>query len=328
MTATTTTNPSPSTSSPSRDPPLSLTLHPNPSPGRIFLRSQFLARRPPLPPSTSLAGQSALITGASTGLGLRAARQLLALGLSRLILAVRNPDRVEKEVAQGLRGQFPDARVEVWEVEMAGYESVRRLVGRVEREFNARGDRLDVVVLNAGMTGLEFEKDASTGHCKVVQVNYLGTVLLATLLIPLLRDRTGTRPGRLTIVSSGGVFNAKLPNKGVRPFLASFDDVEALPWDPSERYFASKVLGMLFFVRLWDYLPPAEELIVNLVDPGFCKGTDLHREATGAMKTVFALAKTLTGRSLEDGASTYVDAAVVKGKESHGCFVMDWKIFP
>ncbi|KAK3904891.1 hypothetical protein C8A05DRAFT_42095 [Staphylotrichum tortipilum] len=320
---TTTTTPSPIP----RDPPFSLTLHPNPSPGRIFLRSQFLARRPPLPPSVSLAGQSALITGASTGLGLRASRQLLALGLSRLILAVRDPTRAEG-VAGELRGEFPGARVEVWEVEMGRYESVVGLVGRVEGEFNKRGERLHVVVLNAGMAAAEFERSEETGHERVVQVNYLGTVLLAVLLLPLLRDRTGARPGRLTIVSSGGVFNAKLPNRGARPFLESFDDEEALPWDPTERYFASKVLGMLFFVRLLEYLPPADELIVNLVDPGFCKGTELHRESTGAAKTVFSLAKTLTGRSLEDGASTYVDAAVIKGKESHGCFVMDWKIFP
>jgi hypothetical protein len=31
---------------------------------------------------------------------------------------------------------------------------------------------------------------------------------------------------------------------------------------------------------------------------------------------------------VEVGSSTYVDAAVVKGKESHGCYVMDWKILP
>ncbi|KAL2134870.1 hypothetical protein VTI74DRAFT_10596 [Chaetomium olivicolor] len=85
---------------------------------------------------------------------------------------------------------------------------------------------------------------------------------------------------------------------------------------------------MLFLVRLFEHLPPAEQVVVNMVDPGFCKGTQLHRDATGIASTVYSVAKTLTGRSFEDGAWTYVDAVVVKGKESHGCFVMDWKIAP
>jgi hypothetical protein len=151
---------------------------------------------------------------------------------------------------------------------------------------------------------------------------------LAILLLPVLRDREGRMPGRLTVVGSGGVFMAKLPNRGKRPFLGSFDDLAVQPWDPSERYFASKLLGMLFLVRLWEFLPPAEEVVVNMVDPGFCKGTELHRDATGIVGGVMSVAKALTGRSLEDGAWTYVDAAVAKGKESHGCFVMDWEIHP
>lgn len=229
---------------------------------------------------------------------------------------------------------YPGAVVEVWEVEMGDYDSVVGFAGRVGMEFgNTEGEgdekkRLDVVILNAGMAGSEFVRNEKTGHCQVVQVNYLGTFLLAILLLPVLRDRKGKMPGRLTVVGSGGVFAAKLPNRGKRPFLGSFDDLAVQPWDATERYFASKVLGMLLFVRLWEYLPAAEEVVVNMVDPGFCKGTELHREVTGIVGGVMSAAKALTGRSLEDGAWTYVDAAVVKGKESHGCFVMDWEIKP
>lgn len=34
----------------------------------------------------------------------------------------------------------------------------------------------------------------------------------------------------------------------------------------------------------------------------------------------------IMGRSVKAGASTYLDAAVVRGKESHGCFLMDWEL--
>jgi NAD(P)-dependent dehydrogenase (short-subunit alcohol dehydrogenase family) len=283
--------------------------------------------------SASLAGKTALITGGSTGLGYHAARHLLSLHLSRLILAVRSVAKGEKAAAE-LMAAYPGSVVEVWEVEMGDYESVVGFARRVGGEFGnsdmqgGKKKRLDIAILNAGVAGSEFVRNEKTGHCQLVQVNYLGTVLLAILLLPVLRDREGRMPGRLTVVGSGGVFMAKLPNRGKRPFLGSFDDLAVQPWDPSERYFASKLLGMLFLVRLWEFLPPAEEVVVNMVDPGFCKGTELHRDATGIVGGVMSVAKALTGRSLEDGAWTYVDAAVAKGKESHGCFVMDWEIHP
>lgn len=326
----------------------SLALRPSKSPRRIFLESQFCTKpRRVSPSTTSLAGQTALVTGSTAGLGRLAARHLLSLGLSRLILTARSPDK-GRRVADELRAAYPAAAVEVWELEMADYDSVVRFAQRAAEEFdnsdggagsNEGGEtggaagkkkksRLDMAILNAGMVRADFARNYRTGHCEVVQVNYLSTFLLATLLLPVLRDPRGRRPGRLSIVSSGGVFMAKLPNRAKRPFLASFDDPAVQPWDGVERYFSSKILGMLLFVKLLEYLPPADELVVNLVDPGFCKGTELHRDATGLTGAVLSAAKALTGRSLEDGAWTYVDAAVVKGKESHGCFVMDWEIRP
>ena len=76
-----------------------------------------------------------------------------------------------------------------------------------------------------------------------------------------------------------------------------------------------------------NYVNP-KDVIVNLVDPGLCKGSGLFRDVSGLISVIWAVVKSATGRTLELGSSTYVDAAVVKGKESHGCFVMDWKICP
>lgn len=309
-------------------------------PAAIFLESQFCSRPLWPPETTDLTGKTVMVTGSNTGLGYRACRQFLSLGLSRLVMAVRSVERGEAAAAV-LRGDFPGAAVDVWELDMGSYESVLRLARRAagpelaaggSGRSGASGGGLDAAVLNAGVFNFERRPSPGTGHEEVVQVNYLSTFLLAVLLLPVLRASSRMSPpagppGRLTVVSSGVSYFAALPNRARAPLLASFDDEALLPWDPSERYYSSKLLGHLLVSRLAAHVDP-DDVVINLVDPGFCRGSELHREARGLVAVLLRAAKALTGRTLEEGASTYVDAAVVKGKETHGSFLMDWKVCP
>ena len=209
---------------------------------------------------------------------------------------------------------------------MASYPSIQSFASRVSTSLS----RLDICILNAGIVKPAFSLNPTTSHEEVIQVNYLSTMLLAILLLPALKFKSpaGT-PGRLTIVGSGTVYQAAFPNRSSIPLIPSFDSVSITPWNPSERYAASKLLGHLFLAKLAQlgYVDP-KDVIVNIVDPGYCKGSELHRDAKGVLGLVLSLSKKLTGRTLDEGALTYIDAAVVKGKESHGCFVMDWEIRP
>ena len=287
-----------------------------------FIKSQFLTKTQRAPADTDLTGQVAIVTGGSSGLGYHAALHLLSLKLSHLILAVRSLEKGNSAATQ-LRAKYSNAKIDVWQLEMTSYESIQAFCHQVEKDL----PRLDITILNAGIVKGHFAR-CSTGHEEAIQVNYLSTFLLAILMLPLSRRKAPAgRPGRLTIVSSGTALWAKFPNRDKRPLLPSFDDTNITPWDGVERYFSSKMLGHLFFVRLLPYLNP-DEVIVNLVEPGMCKDSDLHREATGRAGVFLKVYKAITGRKPEDGAWTYVDAAVVKGRESHGCFCMDWKIHP
>lgn len=290
---------------------------------RSLIKSQFCTRPRRAPAETDLSGQTAIITGGSTGLGFHCGHHLLSLKLSHLILAVRSLEKGES-AAKKLRVDYPSAKIDVWLLEMSSYPSIQAFCRRVETDL----PRLDITILNAGVIQMNFDI-CSTGHEEVIQVNYLSTFLLAILMLPISKNKAPRgSPGRLTIVSSGTALLAKLPNRNKRPLLASFDDVKVQPWDPIERYFSSKMLGHLFFVRMLEYLN-ADDVVVNLVEPGQCKGSELHRGAKGTVTGAFLeLFKSLTGRKPEDGAWTYVDAAVVKGKESHGCFCLDWEIHP
>lgn len=84
---------------------------------------------------------------------------------------------------------------------------------------------------------------------------------------------------------------------------------------------------MMFLYKLADFVP-ADDVVLNLVDPGFVKGTSLTRDLSFAGSALMTPWKHIAARSLKVGASTYIDGAVVKGKNSHGCYIMSWKISP
>ncbi|KAM0334988.1 hypothetical protein ACHAQA_000022 [Verticillium albo-atrum] len=285
----------------------------------LFVESQF-RQKPQLPPKdTTLASETAIITGSNTGLGLACAQILLGLGLSRIILAVRSSQKGEA-VAHGLRTQYPDATIEVWPLDMSSYESIQAFTRRA-----ATLPRIDYAILNAGLAQLFFRRSPA-GHEEIFQINYLSTALLSILLLPVLKAAAPAgKPGRLTVVNSGMAMHATFKEHTANDLFAAFDNEKT--FNAAERYSTSKLLFHLVIENLAAHVS-ADDVIVNLVDPGLVKGTDLHRNVTGLFSCLFSVMKATSGRTLEAGASTYVDAAVLKGKETHGSYIADWKVSP
>lgn len=286
------------------------------------IKTQFFTKLRKAPAGTDLTAQVAIITGGTSGLGFHCARHLLSLNLSRLVITARSLEK-GRAAARKLHAEYPSATIDVWLLEMTSYASIQEFVVRVKTERT----RLDFIILNAGMMSPDFGL-CPTGHEQVIQVNYLSTFLLAILMLPVAKSKAPAgKAGRLTVASSNTALWAKLPNRHMRPLLSSFDDPKAVPYGAAERYFSSKMIGHLFFTRMIPYLN-ADDVVVNLVGPGMCNGSDLHRDVKGAASIVLSTWKGIAGRTSEDGAWSYIDAAVVKGKESHGCFLMDWDIRP
>lgn len=294
--------------------PISAPFFPN-----IFFKNQFQSRPVWPKEDSSLAGKNAIVTGANQGLGFEASRQLLSLGLSRLILAVRSVAKGEI-AAEKLRKQFPLARIDVFCLDMLSYDSIQAFVDELRKQR-----RVDIAILNAGVRKMQFETVPSTQHEETIQVNYISTVLLCILLLPILKSGSEHGPGRISIVSSGLALQAKFPNRTASPLLPSFDD--ASTFDALDRYNTSKLLGMIFLYRLVDYVS-SDDVVVNIVDPGFVQGTDLGREVPLIGSLFMGIWKKVAARSLKTGASTYIDAVVNQGKECHGCYLMSWKISP
>ena len=296
-------------------PPSTVPFFPN-----QFITNQFRTKPKYIDPSTDLSGKVAIVTGSNTGLGLEASNQLLSFKLSRLIVAVRSSTKGEA-AATKLRKQYPNATIDVWALDMSSYESIQSFAKRAETL-----PRLDIAILNAGLAGAKFETVPSTGHEMTFQVNYLSTMFLAILLLPTLKQKSPVgEPGRLTIVTSMLSMTVKFPNKKEVPLIPSFDNKKF--FDPMDIYPTSKLLGQLFIWKLTD-LVSADDVVVNLVEPGFIKGTELQRDIPFLAKVGLNIFKAISARNVKLGASTYLDAAVGKGKESHGSILMNWDIFP
>lgn len=292
---------------------------------KVFWNNQFRVKieLPTQSKYPSLKGKVAVITGANTGLGFESAKQLLTLGLSHLVVAVRSIKK-GKTAASELGLANPTATIDVWTLDMESYDSIQAFVRKCESELS----HIDYTILNSGLAPINFSTTSSTGHETAIQVNHISTMLLAILLLPVLKARsTRDDPARLTVVNSLTAHLCKFPNHEQRPLLPSFDDVEITPWDAQERYGVSKLLGQLFLVKLTEHIR-ADDVVVNMVDPGLTKGTDLARDASGLLLIAAKAFKAIAGRPLDRGAATYVDALLGHGKESHGCFLMNNEISP
>ncbi|KAK3315848.1 hypothetical protein B0H66DRAFT_272399 [Apodospora peruviana] len=294
-----------------------------------FFYRQFF-EHPPKPPSdpTHLKDQTAIVTGSNGGLGLETARQLLRLGLSRLILAVRSQEKGDAAAAS-LRAEFPSRSIDVWLLDMESYASITAFAKRCEHDLN----QLDIAILNAGVQKTTFVASKDTGHEMDLQVNYLSTAMLAILLLPIMKDKKQVgKAGRLAIVSSDTGYWSDLNHKAGEflaggPILPQLDKPEG--YSTARGYWRSKTLLTAFVAKLADNVDP-DDVIVNSVNPGLTGSTNLQREhQLGVVaRTIVNGLMAITARSVEVGASTNVDAVVRQGKESHGSYVSDWTIKP
>ncbi|KFX96911.1 hypothetical protein V490_03069 [Pseudogymnoascus sp. VKM F-3557] len=292
--------------------------------GKVFWNNQFKVKIDVPTPETypSLKGKVAVVTGANCGLGFESARQLLTLGLSHLVVAVRSTEK-GKIAASQLAQANAGAVIDVWALDMESYDSIQAFV----RKCDSKLPRIDFTVLNAGVSLMNFGK-SGTGHETTIQVNHISTSLLAIILLPLLRAKSSQEsPPRLTVINSVTAHLCKFPNRDQRPLLPSFDDIKITPWDAQERYGVSKLLSQLFLVKLSEKVKP-ENVIINMVDPGLTKGTGLARDASGFVRIAAKAFFGIAGRTVDRGAATYIDALLGHGKESHGCFLMNTEISP
>ena len=107
-----------------------------------FIKAQ-MTKIPRVTP-VNLSASTVLITGANTGLGLEAAREVLPSNPKRLILAVRSVEKGNMAKNYLEQGKSGTTKIEVRKFDQGSFASIQSLVKDLE------GERVDIAILNAG----------------------------------------------------------------------------------------------------------------------------------------------------------------------------------
>ncbi|MFT4978578.1 MAG: short-subunit dehydrogenase [Myxococcota bacterium] len=186
-----------------------------------------------------------LVTGASTGLGLAIARQLLARTDHRLVLTAR----ASSLSRFGEEGICEGERVMLCALDVTDGDQRRAVTAAVE----ARWGGVDVLINNAGVSYRSVVEHVSAAdRQEQLDINFSAPMELARLVLPGMRAR---RRGHIINISSVGGMMA-MPTMGV--YSASKFALEG----------ASEALW--YEVRPWD-------IFVTLVEPGFIRSSSFQK---------------------------------------------------
>jgi short-subunit dehydrogenase len=150
----------------------------------------------------SLHGKTAIITGASRGIGKALAASAASLGIN-LSLAARGEEQLQ-ETARELEERY---KVQVLPVstDVTRFEDLENLVVRTKERFSA----IDILINNAGVSSqYPFEKQPFEDFERLVHTNYLGYVPMIRLVI---NDMIQNKSGAIINMVSGSVLCDLLP---------------------------------------------------------------------------------------------------------------------
>lgn len=237
-----------------------------------------------------LHGRRAVVTGASSGIGVETVRALAAAGAD-VTLAVRNTDAGAR-VTERLEAELPSGsgKLTVGRLDLADRSTVTEFV-------SAWDGPLHILVNNAGLMAPPELARTPDGREMQFGVNHLGHFALAVGLHPALAAAGGARV--VSVSSIGHLFSPVV-----------FDDLDYRfrPYDPWTSYGQSKTANALFAVGAAERWAD-DGITANALMPGNIADTSLARHMDMQQVADFIASGELAlppGKTVEQGAATSV----------------------
>lgn len=236
-------------------------------------------------------GKTAVVTGATGGLGYETALALAKAG-AEVILTGRD-DRKGQSAIEKISREVIGAKISYEHLDLASLASIADFAQRMGVRQS-----LDLLINNAGVMALPRRQTTADGFEMQFGTNYLGHFALTARLMPLLRRSSGPR-----VVSVSSLAH--------RTGFIDFGDLQgARAYSPWKAYGQSKLACLIFALELQRRSDAGGwNLTSNAAHPGFSR-TNLFASGPGGLLSVATdFAAPLFGHSAADGARPILFAA-------------------
>jgi NAD(P)-dependent dehydrogenase (short-subunit alcohol dehydrogenase family) len=221
----------------------------------------------PMEKKFDLVGKTAVITGATSGIGFETALEFCQCGAT-VIGVGRDAQRCEQAKTRIL-SQVPGAALQYVVADLSRQREVRRLANEIEAILHQQGvTGLDILVNNAG-TFVDKLTLTEDGIETTIAVNHLAPFLLTNLLLPLLSARPDSR---VITVSSSSHYRTWINLAHLR---------KPLIYNSLWAYKVSKLANVLFSAEL-NHRQQGHAPHAFAVDPGLVN-TDIGLKGTGVL---------------------------------------------
>lgn len=237
-------------------------------------------------------GLTAIVTGASSGIGVETTRNLAKRG-AHVVMAVRNVD-AGRNVKNEILEEIPTAKIDVMELDLSSLASVEKFASK----YNSSGLPLNVLINNAGIMATPFHLSKDNIELQFA-TNHLGHFHLTNLLLDTMKKTVNgsKREGRIVNVSSEAHRFAY--NEGIR-----FDKInDESEYNRLQAYGQSKLANILHANELARKLKDdGFNITANSLHPGSIT-TNLLRHHSLVNGVIHSLGK-LVLKNVEQGAAT------------------------
>lgn len=286
-----------------------------------------------------------LLTGATSGMGLELARQLLAEPATSLIVGARRP-----ATAHGLRALAAEDRLAILPLDLCSLASTAAFADSVANHLQGR--RLASLAANAGLQIVGSRQMTGDGYEETFQANWLSHAVLIEGVRRLLA------PAAPTVFTASGTHDPA--HRSARRFgfrgglfpgiervaKGRLDDAASVKQQGLDRYATSKLVAILHVYALARREKP-DGLRYFAFDPGLMPGTGLARDrsalerfgwstlmpllvplipgASTPLRSASALALLLTGRAFAGATGRHLDFTLEETASSADSRRLDWQ---